>query len=206
MRQYLDQRVSPLVVEQAFPGTQAANKVAGAARHVSHLVSCLMEDSRLSMLAWHDMLMAAVWIVNRRPSVTVSGECTPFELATGLKPHLSEMRVQPGRLVGCRRLSGHSTLLGIGSEFEVPTHIHATPELVHVEPSMNSSLRHAYRHSIRGALNNAVFLDGVLCLKSAAEFQSAQLLNGMHVEIVRLITPERGGCGFSFSAEVEHRR
>jgi hypothetical protein len=59
MRQYLDQRVSPLVVEQALPGAQAVNTVAGAARHVAHLASRFMEDSRLSALA-------AVWIVNRR--------------------------------------------------------------------------------------------------------------------------------------------
>jgi hypothetical protein len=116
MRQYLDQRVSPLVVEQALPGTHAVATVAGAARHVAHLASRFMEDSRLSALAWYDMLMAAVWIVNRRPSVTAPGTCTPFELATGLKPNLSELRVQPGRLVGCRRLSGHSTSLSIGSE------------------------------------------------------------------------------------------
>jgi hypothetical protein len=75
-------------------------------------------------------------------------------------------------------------------DLEVPTHIHAPPELAHVEPSMYSSLRHAYQHSIRGALNAAVFLDGVLSLKSADEFQSAQLLHGSLVEIVRLITPE----------------
>ena len=68
------------------------------------------------MLAWHDILRAAVWIVNRRPSVTASGMCTPLELATGLKPNLSELRIQPGRLVGCHRLSGHSTSLSIGSE------------------------------------------------------------------------------------------
>ena len=40
---------------------------------------------------------------------------------------------------------------------EGPAHIPATSELVHVEPSMYSSLRHAYRHSVRTELNSAVF-------------------------------------------------
>ena len=61
---------------------------------------------------------------------------------------------------------------------EGPAHIPATSELVHVEPSIHSSLRHAYRHSVRTELNSAVFLDGVLSLKSAAEFQAAQVRYG----------------------------
>ena len=60
LHQYLDRHVSPLVVEQSFPVTHAVNTVAVAARHVAHLASRFMEDSRLSALAWHDMLVAAV--------------------------------------------------------------------------------------------------------------------------------------------------
>ena len=96
------------------------NPVEGVARHLYHLVNFYLERSLLSPLAWHDMLMAAVWTINRLPHPSSSDPSlrmsTAFEKSKGAKPDLSLMRFAPGALVGCLRVGSKSSSLGPVSE------------------------------------------------------------------------------------------
>jgi hypothetical protein len=96
------------------------NPVEGIARHLYHLVNFYLERSMLASLAWHDMLMAAVWTLNRLPHPYASDPAmrmsTAFEKATGTRPDLSLMRCAPGALVGCLRNGSKSSSLNAVSE------------------------------------------------------------------------------------------
>jgi hypothetical protein len=96
------------------------NPVEGIARHLYHLVNFYLERSMLASLAWHDMLMAAVWTLNRLPHPYASDAAmrmsTAFEKATGSQPDLSLMRCAPGALVGCLRNGSKSSSLNAVSE------------------------------------------------------------------------------------------
>jgi hypothetical protein len=107
LKRHLDQHLPAIAFEHSPPHTQAMNPVEGVARHLYHLVNFYLEQSLLSPLAWHDMLMAAVWSVNRLPHPHSADPTlrmsTPFERARGEQPDMSLMRHAPGALVGCYR-------------------------------------------------------------------------------------------------------
>jgi hypothetical protein len=107
LKRHLDQHLPAIDFEHSPPHTQAMNPVEGVARHIYHLVNFYLEQSLLSPLAWHDMLMAAVWSVNRLPHPHSADPTlrmsTPFERARGEQPDMSLMRHAPGALVGCYR-------------------------------------------------------------------------------------------------------
>ena len=120
LQRYLDTSPPAVVFEHSPPHTQAMNPVEGVARHLYHLVNFYLERSLLSSLAWHDMLMAAVWALNRFPHPSASDPqlrmCTAYERATGERPDLSLMRASPGMLVGCLRNGSKSSALTSTSE------------------------------------------------------------------------------------------
>jgi hypothetical protein len=103
LQRYLDGHAPAVLFEHSPPHTQAMNPVEGVARHLYHLVNFYLERSLLSALAWHDMLMAAVWTINRLPHPQAADPllrmCTPYERAMGTKPDLSHMRAAPGALI-----------------------------------------------------------------------------------------------------------
>ena len=91
LKRHLDQHLPAIDFEHSPPHTQAMNPVEGVARHLYHLVNFYLEQSLLSPLAWHDMLMAAVWSVNRLPHPHSADPTlrmsTPFERARGEQPN-----------------------------------------------------------------------------------------------------------------------
>jgi hypothetical protein len=120
LQRYLDGSPPAVAFEHSPPHTQAMNPVEGVARHLYHLVNFYLERSLLAPLAWHDMLMAAVWTLNRLPHPSSSDPSlrmsTAIEKSTGAKPDLSLMRTAPGALVGCLRHGAKSSSLESVSE------------------------------------------------------------------------------------------
>ena len=120
LKRHLDQHLPAIDFEHSPPHTQAMNPVEGVARHLYHLVNFYLEQSLLSPLAWHDMLMAAVWSVNRLPHPHSADPTlrmsTPFERARGEQPDMSLMRHAPGALVGCYRDGRKPSSLAVVSE------------------------------------------------------------------------------------------
>ena len=115
LQRYLDSALPAVACEHSPPHTQAMNPVEGVARHLYHLVNFYLERSLLSPLAWHDMLMAAVWTLNRLPHPHASDPSlrmsTAYEKVTGSLPDMSFMRCAPGALVGCLRYGAKSSSL-----------------------------------------------------------------------------------------------
>ncbi len=62
-----------------------------------------LAQASLPMLAWHDMLVAAVYSRNRQPHPQSRRMelrfCSPHGLSTGLRLDLSDMLTAPGSLV-----------------------------------------------------------------------------------------------------------
>ena len=85
------------------PYCQAMNPVENAVRHAYYLMNFYMAQAYLTMLAWCDMLLAAVAALNYLPRPQSRNEMlrvkSPHEIATGLKPDLSTHIAAPGQLV-----------------------------------------------------------------------------------------------------------
>ena len=85
------------------PYCQAMNPVENAVRHAYYLMNFFMAQAYLTMLAWSDMLLAAVAALNYLPRPQSRNELlrvkSPHEIATGVKPDLSTHIAAPGQLV-----------------------------------------------------------------------------------------------------------
>jgi len=96
---------SPPHVDLTFspPYCQAMNPIENAVRHAYYLLNFFLAQAHLTMLAWCDMLAAAVHVLNQLPRPQASNVAlhtmSPHELATGSKPDLSRHIAAPGQLV-----------------------------------------------------------------------------------------------------------
>ena len=96
---------SPPAVLLTFspPYCQAMNPVENAVRHAYYLMNFFMAQAYLTMLAWSDMLLAAVAALNCLPRPQSRNELlrvkSPHKIATGVKPDLSTHIAAPGQLV-----------------------------------------------------------------------------------------------------------
>ena len=97
------------IVQLSFspPYCQAMNPVENAVRHAFYLVNFFLAQAYLSMLAWCDMLLASVYVLNTLPRpqsrhVDLHTK-SPIELATGAKPDMSRQIAAPGQLVVVHR-------------------------------------------------------------------------------------------------------
>ena len=96
---------SPPHVDLTFspPYCQAMNPIENAVRHAYYLLNFFLAQAHLTMLAWCDMLAAAVHVLNQLPRPQASHVAlhtmSSLELATGSKPDLSRHIAAPGQLV-----------------------------------------------------------------------------------------------------------
>jgi hypothetical protein len=83
------------------------NPVENAVRHAYYLLNFFLAQAHLTMLAWCDMLAAAVMVLNTLPRPQSRHlplrTKSPLELATGVKPDLSRFIAAPGQLVVVHR-------------------------------------------------------------------------------------------------------
>jgi len=104
---YVNSLRSPLAFSHSPPHTQALNPVECAVRQLYHLLNFYLAQGSLTMLAWHDMLMAGVYARNRLPRPQSRRmelrSRSPLELATLKRPDMSDMIAAPGSLVAILR-------------------------------------------------------------------------------------------------------
>ncbi|MFS7952562.1 putative RNA-directed DNA polymerase [Helianthus anomalus] len=85
-------RASGIVNQYTMPGTPQQNGVAERRnRTLMNMVRSMLANTNLPLFLWTEALKAAVHILNRVPSKSVSK--TPYELWTGRKPSLKYMKV-----------------------------------------------------------------------------------------------------------------
>ena len=106
LHNYVNSLRSPLAFTHSPPHTQALNPVECAVRQLYHLLNFFLEQGSLTMLAWHDLLIASVYARNRLPQPQSRRmelrSRSPQELATQKRPDLSDIAA-PGSLVAVLR-------------------------------------------------------------------------------------------------------
>ena len=103
VRDYLESTPRSLAFTRSPPHTQALNPVEGACTRLYYLMNFFLHMGMLSMVAWYDMLRAAVYAFNVTPHLR-SGRIdlrskTPYELSRGTPPDLSMQVAHPGQMV-----------------------------------------------------------------------------------------------------------
>jgi transposase InsO family protein len=83
-----------IVFELTIPGNPELNGVAERLnRTLLSIARCLLFGSKLSKRFWIQALLTAVYLLNRSPTRALEGSTVPFELWTGTRPNVGNLRV-----------------------------------------------------------------------------------------------------------------
>ena len=120
VRAYLEGSARSLSFTRSPPYSQALNPVEGACTRLYYNMNFFLHLAMLNMVAWYDMLRAAVYAFNVTPHVHSERldlrSKTPYELSRGVRPDLSHQIAHPGQMVA---LLSHGTKSSAGADRSV---------------------------------------------------------------------------------------
>ena len=117
VRSYLESSPRSLSFTRSPPFTQALNPVEGACTRLYYLMNFFLHLAMLNMVAWYDMMRAAVYAFNMTPHLRSTRldlrSKTPYEISRGAPPDLSLQVAHPGQMVA---ILSHGTKSSAGAD------------------------------------------------------------------------------------------